>query len=339
MAAQPLNRTFASIDLGSHTVRLLIGKFEGEKTIAPVRAERRITRLAGGFGADETLKEDGIRRSIAAMSEYAELLHRHKVPSVTCGATGVVRRAGNSMSFIESIEKKTGIHPIVLSEDAEAFLSAKGTLSVLPPPEGLILSFDLGGSSTEFLLVDGSHPDSPLFGTSVCIGSATITERFFREDPPRREAVAAAADYAMNSIAPVISAVQPFLSGSEYSHRFQLAGTAGTMTTLAAMYLGMEPYEPCRVNGLVLPESWLSRTVESLSATPLAARRDIRGLEKGREDIILGGAIIAGQILKGFRPDRLVVADGGLLEGLLLDLVEKQCGVGPSLLSPLTWRL
>ncbi len=339
MTAQPSGRTFASVDLGSHTVRLLIAEMERDGVISPLVTERRITRLAAGFGPDEALKQEGMRRSIEAVAEYAEILNGYGVSSVSCGATGVVRRASNRQSFLEDIRRNTGIRPRVLSEDEEAALSAKGTLSVLPSREGLVLSFDLGGSSTEFLLADCSRPESPLFSTSVFIGAATISERFLREDPPHKGAVSASAAYAGECLLPVISSVKPLLPGPGNPDRFQLVGTAGTVTTLAAMHMGMECYEPWRVNGHILPQPWLFRTVELLERTPLAERRRIKGLEKGREDIILGGAIIVSEIVKAFRPDRLVAVDGGLLEGLLLDLVEKEHGMGPSLLSPLTWHM
>ena len=125
--------------------------------------------------------------------------------------------------------------------------------------------------------------------------------------------------------------------------RLGLAGTAGTVSTLAAMHIEMERYVPYRVNGLVLTKDWLSTTVESMARMPLAQRRMIKGLEPGREDIILGGAVIVSEILACFGRDRFVVTDAGLLEGLLIDLVEKESGLGggedAGLRTVLTWRL
>ncbi len=123
----------------------------------------------------------------------------------------------------------------------------------------------------------------------------------------------------------------------------RLVGTAGTVTTLAAMYLNMERYVPYRVNGLVLTKDWLSLTIESLAQMPLAQRRLIAGLEPGREDIILGGAVIVSEILSCFGQDRFIVTDAGLLEGLLIDLIEKESGLyggeAAGLRTGLTWRL
>lgn len=328
---------FASIDLGSHTVRLLIARRDNLE-IVPLRVERRITRLAEDFGTQDRLGKKGMHETLAAMEEYVRLMHRYEVESVSCGATGVVRRARNQSDFLDQVRRRTGLSPAVLSEDFEALLSAKGTLSALPSRAGLTLLFDLGGSSTEFLLLDSVHPDAPLFVTSVFVGAATLTERFLACDPPSASSLAAAAAAAAGSIAPVISAVAPHLAATRPDRPFLLAGTAGTVTTLAAMYLRMEPYEPFRVNGLALSYAWISEMIASLASSTLAQRVGIRGLEKGREDIILGGAVIVGEIVRGFNVDTLTAADAGLLEGLLLDLVEKSCGIRSTLVSPLTWR-
>ena len=114
--------------------------------------ETELLRSARATGA-RTLDGTGMRESIAALKEYAEILREHDVRSIACGATGVVRKADNGMVLLDAVAESTGIRGGILSEDAEAFLSAKGMLSVLPERKGLILCFDLGGSSTEFLNV------------------------------------------------------------------------------------------------------------------------------------------------------------------------------------------
>ena len=122
----------------------------------------------------------------------------------------------------------------------------------------------------------------------------------------------------------------------------QLVGTAGTVTTLAAMCIKMERYVPYRVNGMVLSKDWLSRMIESLAKMPLAQRRLLAGLEPGREDIILGGAVIVSEILSCFGHDNFIVSDAGLLEGLLIELIETgptpSSGEGAGLRTNLTWR-
>jgi exopolyphosphatase/guanosine-5'-triphosphate,3'-diphosphate pyrophosphatase len=121
------------------------------------------------------------------------------------------------------------------------------------------------------------------------------------------------------------------------STSLQLVGTAGTATTLAAMYLEMREYQPQRINGLVLTDHWLWDMTDRLLRSPLALRGRIPGLEAGREDIIAAGALIVGEILKGLHQPQMTISDAGLLEGLLLDHIEKEYGRPETLVSPLTW--
>ena len=336
MASQ--NDHFASIDIGSHTIRLLIARSHERQEVSPLRLERHITRLAGNFQEGQTLKPPGIRESLRVLEEYAAILRRHAVSDVACGATGVVRKAGNGEEFLAEVRQKTGIAAEILYETSEALLSAKGVLSVIPGTEGYILSFDLGGSSTEFLLLD-TRREKPLWHTSVFIGAATITERFFSEDPPPLEAVSRAVEAIQDALAPVFQAIGSILPAPPIPFPLQVVGTAGTATTLAAMNLKMTDYCPSRINGLPLTENWLTATIEHLVRSTLALRREIPGLEAGREDIIPAGALIVREILRGLKQTRLIVSDAGLLEGLLLDLIEKKYGRPQALVSPLTWRM
>jgi exopolyphosphatase/guanosine-5'-triphosphate,3'-diphosphate pyrophosphatase len=337
--------TFASIDIGSHTIRMIIARLEESGRIRPLRFERRITRLARDFGGGGVLQTDRMSESIAALHEYAEILESHHVGAVACGATGVVRRARNNQDFLESVFERTGLRVSILSETSEAVLSARGILSVLAKPEGTILLFDLGGGSTEFLLVDTSRPE-PVWSTSVFIGAATVTEKYLTGDPPLPSSVSRAAAAIEDELKAPLSTVEGLLRSSSpvtvpvpEPYPLLVVGTAGTVTTLAAMYLEMTRYEPFRVNGLVLPESWLNEAVDHLARSSLASRREIPGLEPGREDIILGGALIVREILRSTCQDRLTVTDAGLLEGILLDLIENARGWPHPLASSLTWEM
>ncbi|MHC1726774.1 MAG: hypothetical protein AB9866_12320 [Syntrophobacteraceae bacterium] len=336
---------FAGIDIGSHTTRMLVVRKEGNELL-PMRTERRVTRLAHGFQDAHAVSEEAQERNISAMQEYAVLLRELEVEHIACGATGVVRRAQNAAAILDRVAGETGIKGMILSEETEAFLSTKGMMSVLPEPgEKNLLAFDIGGGSTEFLLVL-SGDSSPVWISSRPIGAATITESYLAGDPPGDESVRQA----------IISSREKILSAREQMYatmtdagiipnslQLQLAGTAGTVSTLAAMYLEMDRYVPYRVNGVELSQEWLSGMIRLLSAMPLAGRRLIKGLEPGREEIILGGAIITSEILACFKEERFAVTDAGLLEGLLLELVEEEAGLSvpgfPSLRTSLTWRL
>jgi len=332
---------FAGLDIGSHTTRMLIARRNGTQ-LAPVRTERRVTRLAQDFQKADEITEEAQRRNISAIKEYISILREFRVGTISCGATGVVRRAKNSRAVLDGIAAETGIECKILSEETEAVLSAKGILSALPETGSDLLTFDVGGASTEFVLMGIG---TAIRNASRPIGAATLTEAYLKADPPGAGAVERA---ALGARSEIISAKEQLYENLNKTGiisflGLRLIGTAGTVTTLAGMYIKMERYVPYRVNGVVLTKEWLSHTIESLGRMPVAQRRLIAGLEPGREDIILGGTVIVSEILSCFGQERFVVSDAGLLEGLLIELVEKESelpGVeAAGLRTGLTWRL
>jgi exopolyphosphatase / guanosine-5'-triphosphate,3'-diphosphate pyrophosphatase len=328
---------YAAIDVGSHTTRLLIARLEEERRLVPVRSERRVTRLARQFQTNQNLNETAIQASLEVLGEYAAIIGAYRVVSIECGATGVVRNAPNGMELMERLRYRTGISGSILSESSEALLSAKGVISVLPERVGRFLTFDLGGSTTEFLLAERLR-DEPLWSTSVPVGASTITERYLAENPPGEGALEQARCAIHDILRETLDRFSP--EGApmgEGGVGWDLVGTAGTVTTLAAMKLEMDPYVPFRVNGVVLDEEWLHEIIRKLSTTKVSERRRIPGLEEGREDVILGGALIVHDILLGLRRTSLIVTDAGLLEGLLLHLVEKERFGCAGMRTVLTW--
>ena len=181
---------FAAVDIGSHSTRMLVVQKNGTELV-PVRSERRTTRLAQDFQNSGEITEQVQQRNLAAMKEYFSILEEFQVAGIACGATGVVRRAKNSASVVAGIAAETGIECQILSEEAESILSAKGILSALPAvseTSGELLTFDVGGGSTEFFFaVQG--PDTPISNASRPVGAATLTEAFLKDDPPGAEAV------------------------------------------------------------------------------------------------------------------------------------------------------
>ena len=336
-AANESSTKFASIDVGSHTIRLLIAELEQNTHIVPLRVERTITRLARDFHNSQELSPASMESSITALETYQELLEDYGVGSVACGATGVFRRAANSADFLERVRKALGLNIAILSEDSEAALSAKGILSVLPDSENWKLLFDLGGSSTEFLLVNPQR-SKPVWSESIFLGAATISARYLDEDPPKIESVKLAVKSIEDQIDEVLSEMKTAIKEAALDlDDLLLVGTAGTATTLASMFLSAEEYQPQHINGLVLDERWLSDTAQRLTELTIAQRQGIPGLERGREDIILGGALVVLEILRATKKQQFTVTDAGLLEGLLLDLIEKERGMPQVLSSPLTW--
>ncbi len=332
---------FAGIDIGSHTSRMLVAQKHGTELVT-IRMERKVTRLAREFSDAGVITEEAQQRNISAIKEYISILREFSAGKIACGATGVVRRAKNSCAVLSRITAETGIECKILSEKTEAILSAKGIMSVLPETGNDLLTFDIGGGSTEFLLTLRGM-DTSARSASRPLGAATLTEKYLSDDPPGTEAVEHAALAARNEIISSKQQLYENLNNTGTIPSLELAGTAGTVTTLAAMYMKMGHYVPYRVNGLILTKDWLSHTIESLAQMRLDQRRLIAGLEPGREDIILGGAVIVSEILSCFSRDSFIVTDAGLLEGILIDLVEKESGLSggeaAGLRTCLTWRL
>ncbi|WP_448382043.1 Ppx/GppA phosphatase family protein [Desulfosoma sp.] len=310
---------YGAVDVGSHTIRVLVAACDAEGTFRPTHHERHVTRLAQGFSRQGSLTDEAAARALMVVRQVAARLRAFPLRALRCGATGVVRKAANGADFIQRIRDATGWPVSILSEEQEALLSLRGMVSVLEPPEGPLVCFDLGGSSTEFSLVDW-ETRSPLWVGSVFVGAATLTEAFLGEAPVSTERLRKAADHARRILRPAVESIRTSLQGRpRCGDKLTLAGTAGTVTTLAAMDARMAHYVPYRINNRILTKTWVAETVRSLGATSLEARRRIVGLEPGREDIILGGAVIVEQILESFDVPHLRVTDAGLLEGLLLD--------------------
>jgi exopolyphosphatase/guanosine-5'-triphosphate,3'-diphosphate pyrophosphatase len=316
---------------------VIVAGREGEGPLAPLHLDRRVTRLAQGFQGHGLLAAESMTASLDAVADFMGSIRELGAQCVACGATGVVRRASNGRQLLEAIHKRWGIPCRLLSEDEEALLAAKGILSGGFDEGNPIIGFDLGGGSTEIMLLDPAAP-KPLWLTSVSAGAATVTHRFLDGDPPSATSLARASREVRGLLEPALREVERALEDCHApTESVEVVGTAGTVTTLAAIRLEMVAYRPYRVNGLVLEAAWIRACIERLARLQSAERCRVPGLEQGREDIIIGGAILVEELLRGLRHDRVAVTDAGLLEGLLLAGIEDRLGLPRSLSSPLTW--
>jgi exopolyphosphatase/guanosine-5'-triphosphate,3'-diphosphate pyrophosphatase len=308
----------ASIDIGSNTLRLLIAEDRTSAPLKPIRVERRITRLGERFLPARILHPPAMARSLAALREFARLMAENGVKDYLAAATAVVREAENRAEFLHRVEGEAGLRVRLLSGAEEAELALRGAASVVACGDTPIALFDIGGGSTEVIReVPGGSPG--VESVSLPIGVVHLTETFLREDPPGLEACARLA----GEVRAALEAVS--FSGSLGSVLW--VGTAGTVTTLAAMHLELRRYDPDRINGVVLERPWLVDLCNRLARTPTAARRGIVGLEPGREDIILAGGLVTLKLMEKFRFSRVTVSDAGLLEGLFLELCRSHQGL------------
>lgn len=302
-----MQQPFASIDLGTNTARLLIGRMEGGE-IAPLLVKRQITRLGGGFTKKGGISPEAWQRSVDALLDFADEMKRAGVVRVRAVATSAVRDAPNGAAFCADVFEKSGIRLEVIDGREEGLLTLAGVLSALHRKTGDFFVFDVGGGSTEYTLADGNLP---LHTESLSLGVVRLTEG--KTDIPAME----------EKIARELDGLKGALEGKGLLGRLDgavLVGTAGTATTLAAISLGMTDYDYRLVNNHVLAREEIRGIFDSLLPLTPAERLRVPGLEKGREDLIIAGILITLKTMELFGFDRMTVSDFGLLEGVLPDL-------------------
>ena len=296
----------AAIDFGTNTARLLIAERLPDRII-PVFVDREIVRLGGGFSDEFGLSTEAQVRGLACLGRFSEIVRSYGVDKVRASATSAVRDAVNGRKFVETAFKETGIHLVVIDGEEEARLTLAGVLSALDSEPKTLVVLDVGGGSSEFTVSSGGKP---AFIKSMPIGVVRLTEGFDT------------AAKMCERVTTVINQLGDDLAtaGIVFSEEAELVGTAGTATTLAAIKLEMVEYDYRAVNNFTLNRDDIGTIFERLSLLGPSERLSIKGLEKGREDLIIAGLLIITSVMDKFGFMRLKVSDFGLLEGLALSV-------------------
>jgi exopolyphosphatase/guanosine-5'-triphosphate,3'-diphosphate pyrophosphatase len=305
----------AAVDVGTNTVRLLIADADGAGGYRPVLAAQEITRLGQGLLPTGELQPTAMQRSVVVLREFCRLAALHGTTEMAAVGTSALREAQNRQAFLEEVRRKTGLDIQVVSGEEEARLTLLGVRAALPDPPDRLLLMDIGGGSTEFLLTQGAAIRET---ESIGLGVVKLTEAHLHSDPPQPGEVAALREAACRCLACLEI---PARLGQTPGTR--LVGTAGTVTTLAAIDMGLDPYDPARVNGYRLTRERVAAMVQDLAARPLEVRRRLPGLEPGRADVIVAGSLICQIVMEIWEFTELIVSDGGLREGILLDLMAR----------------
>lgn len=298
---------YAAIDAGSNTLRLLIGSL-AQGGIVPYIYERHICRLADKLSLEDGLTSEAMERTHAAFMGFAQSCKDHNVAAIKAVGTAAFRDAVNGADFAERIRRETGIPLKIISGKQEAEFTSVGVLSALDPVPGCALIVDIGGGSTEFILcLDGEV----VWETSYPLGVVRLIDSC--KDQKDRQA----------TIARDIKAVYNDISAECIRNRLCqkdlcLVGTAGTVTTIAALDLGMEEYDWRRVNNYTLDVRVLQYWYQRLTLMGIPDREALPGMEVGRGDLIIPGLEILLYLLQVFQLKRLIASDFGILEGLLL---------------------
>jgi exopolyphosphatase/guanosine-5'-triphosphate,3'-diphosphate pyrophosphatase len=303
----------AAVDLGTNSTRLLIADVEGEQ-LAEVERRLTITRLGEGVDSRRRLLPLPIARVRNCLSDYRREIQSHGIDRTLAIATSAVRDAENGEAFLGEIEWSYGFTTQLLDGAAEAAMMARGVAAGRPALEDTLL-VDIGGGSTELVACARGKVAS---STSIDVGCVRVTERFLVSDPPTRAELVAAA-----------AAVRALLPGWNATSAI---GVAGTITTLAALDLGLEEYDPERTHGHRIARAAVAEQLDRLAAMTLAERREVPGIEPGRAPVIVAGLAILREILDTYGLDEIEASERDILHGAALaaaELPEPEEGLAP----------
>jgi exopolyphosphatase/guanosine-5'-triphosphate,3'-diphosphate pyrophosphatase len=264
----------------------------------------RITRLGQGVDATGALAPEAIARTVAVLREYRAALDEYGVARVRATATSAARDASNRDEFFTAT-REVGIEPELLSGEEEAALSFLGATADLDAAAPYLV-VDIGGGSTEFVL-GTSAPEGLI---SVNIGCVRITEQFLHSDPPAPEELSNAVAVVRDHIADVERAIP------RVADAVTLVGLAGTVTTIAAIELGLPEYDREKIHHFRLTKAAAEDVFRTLATESFAERAHNPGLEPGRVDVIVGGAIVLVGILRALGFDEVLVSEADILDGL-----------------------
>lgn len=308
---------YAAVDVGTNSVRLLVAEADGRQ--APLDTlDRRmtITRLGQGVGASGRLGSEAVERTLSVLGEYRQVLDDLGVAQLRATATSAVRDAANRDDFLLPAKEILGVTPEVLSGEEEGRLTFLGaTTGLSDPPPHLVV--DIGGGSTEFIVgssdPSGNGHDTPRVRgvLSVDVGCVRLTEAYLHSDPPAPEELSQAISVVGAHLADV-DRLLPATSEAE-----TLVGVAGTVTTVAAVELGLPTYDAEALHHFRLTHAAAEDVFRTLATEPAEDRRHNPGLEPARVDVIVGGAAVLVAVMRHFGFEEMLVSEADILDGLV----------------------
>lgn len=310
---------YAALDLGTNNCRLLIARPQGGG-FAVIDAFSRIVRLGEGLATTGKLSDAAIERTLAALRVCADKLKRRNVTLARSVATQACRQASNGGAFIERVYRETGIALDIITAEEEARLAVLGCHALLEPGDGPALVFDIGGGSTELVLVDSKAPVPHILDWhSAPWGVVSLSEATGQSKAVDADARAAA--YA-DMRARVQESFAPFVARLRTSKGTRrLLGTSGTVTTLASVHLGLASYDRSAVDGLIVPSAAMRAVSEKIARMSVKERAQVPCIGNERADLVVAGCAILETILDIWPAERLGIADRGIREGILRRLI------------------
>lgn len=315
---------YAALDLGTNNCRLLIARPSG-RDFTVIDAFSRVVKLGEGLATSGQLSDKAMDRTLAALTICAEKLQRRNVRLARSVATEACRRAANGFDFIERVRRETGIALDIISAEEEARLAVLGCHILLEAGDGPAMIFDIGGGSTELVLVEAGGPEASrvpriLDWQSVPWGVVSLTDTVGRSEEGETARLARYTEMrrlVSDSFAPFAARVAKAAGHDD----IRLLGTSGTVTTLASLYLELPSYDRKAVDGLIVPAPAMRDISARLSVMTPYERSNLPCIGQDRADLVVAGCAILETILDLWPARRLGVADRGIREGILRSLM------------------
>jgi len=295
-----------SIDIGTNSVRMLVADVH-KGHISQIQRDGSITRLGEGLNYLGTIRRDAAERTIKKVEEFIHKARELNAARIRIVATSAAREAVNGRFVLERIKEITGESARILSGEEEAELIYKGVRTSLQPGEGKNAVIDIGGGSTELILV-GEKGEIDL--RSINMGAVRMTEIYFKHDPPTQQEIERGVGGCREAWEEAELADQ--MTG------YQLIGVGGTITTLGAIKFQLDRYEREVVHNGVLTVGEIRSLLDRFMSLPQQQRAKIPGLEPGRADIIIAGTLILSMVMDILEVGSLRISDDGILVGLLV---------------------
>ncbi len=297
---------FAAIDVGTNSVLLLVAERNAAGGWVPVCERAEITRLGKGVDATKRLAPESMELTATTISHFVLEAKEHGAAQVVVSATSAARDAANGPDFLSLVRERAGVTVEIISGDEEARLSFASAYADFGGRQPLVV-LDIGGGSTEFIF---GEPDGRIaYRRSFDVGAVRLTERVVKHDPPSATELA----HLESLVGDAFSALPSPPKGA------RLVGVAGTVTTVAAIARGIDPYDASVVHGLELSAAEIDAVVTRLAQLPVALRRTVPGLQPKRADVVVAGGIVLQSALRRLGVASCTVSDRGLRWGLLAD--------------------
>ncbi len=294
---------FATIDIGTNSVLLLIGEPlpDGSVAVAEDRAEG--TRLGEGLAQHGAISPEASARTLEVLKQYHDLCIKHGAKGIAVVGTAALRNASNASEFIDALKRELGLAVEVISQDREALLTYEACAHDFGKE---ILVVDIGGGSTEFISADDI--------ASLPIGCVSLLEEFLKKDPPTEAEMISLRTSVRKAL---VSSLEP--RAFARPHDRELVAVAGTPTTLKAILLSLQPYDPKRVHGSSLSISDLRNIIDMLLKKTIAQRKEIKGLIPQRADVIVSGAALLLEAMSYLGFEKVTISDRGVKWGLFYE--------------------